>query len=238
MKTKNVVDIPAAALEWSLDEVPITPRLRNALQNHGWRNLSNLHGQTPKQLLKIKGCGVGSVADLKRFLTRLYSGEFDRFGTTSFKDAPGVVVQVMDGFCSNLSPRERDIFLTRMGGYREPMTLADIGDKYGITRERVRQVVNVRIEELRRHGGPPFSRLLRDMKDQCEAAVCPLTPELLAKWVGTKPISYRYSPGYYVRAIKEIMPEFPAWAEARGAGHPSDSQRKITTEVKRLLQGA
>ena len=49
--------------------------------------------------------------------------------------------KIVDLALSELSPRQREIIVRRYGLPSGPsMTLADIGDSYGVTRERVRQI--------------------------------------------------------------------------------------------------
>lgn len=55
--------------------------------------------------------------------------------TKSFREALGLLI-------ANFSPRSQEIIISRFGIEGEkPMTLEEIGKKYGITRERVRQVI-------------------------------------------------------------------------------------------------
>ena len=53
---------------------------------------------------------------------------------------------------SALSPRAREVLIGRygLGKNVEKMTLESIGDKYGITRERVRQIENAALANIRK----------------------------------------------------------------------------------------
>ncbi len=58
---------------------------------------------------------------------------------------------ILDKALLRLEPREKEILILRYGlGEQAPLTLVEIGDRVGITRERVRQIQNVAIEKLRR----------------------------------------------------------------------------------------
>jgi len=58
---------------------------------------------------------------------------------------------ILDKALLRLEPREKEILILRYGlGEQAPLTLEEIGDRVGITRERVRQIQNVAIEKLRR----------------------------------------------------------------------------------------
>jgi RNA polymerase primary sigma factor len=65
---------------------------------------------------------------------------------------------------ARLDRRERSILISRFGlDGRDPQTLDQVGDRIGLTRERVRQIQNVAIESLRKgftalDGGPPHGR--------------------------------------------------------------------------------
>ena len=50
-----------------------------------------------------------------------------------------------------LEPREKEIIILRYGLDNEgPLTLEEIGERIGITRERVRQIQNIAISKLRK----------------------------------------------------------------------------------------
>jgi RNA polymerase sigma factor len=53
---------------------------------------------------------------------------------------------------NDIKHRDRDIIIARFGlDGSNGKTLAEIGDKYGLTREAVRQIENRVLEKLRRH---------------------------------------------------------------------------------------
>lgn len=49
-----------------------------------------------------------------------------------------------------LSPREQTVLKLRMGYETYPMTLEEIGDKFGVTRERIRQIEAKALDKLKR----------------------------------------------------------------------------------------
>ena len=236
MKATDRIDIQSTARGWLLEQTPITTRLRKALHKHGYRLLGELHRKHFADIRKVCGCGVGSIDDFKRFLARMHAGEFDKLAAAKTTDALGRCISIIDQFCNDLSARNRDIVLSRLGGNKEPLRLAEIGRKYDLTRERVRQVVNMRISQLRRYGGPPFLQMGRAITQRCEEVVCPLTPELLPQWIDAEQ-SYRYTPRFYVRVLAVLVPECPAWPKERATGSPSERQALITKEVKQLIRG-
>lgn len=60
------------------------------------------------------------------------------------------LAQVFNGILDSLAEKERSVIIRRTGisGNRE--TLQEIGDTYGITRERVRQIEDVGIKKIGR----------------------------------------------------------------------------------------
>ena len=60
--------------------------------------------------------------------------------------------QVIKRILTSLNPRAKDIIVSRYGLGKEPkrMTLEGIGKKYGITRERVRQIENYALNQIRK----------------------------------------------------------------------------------------
>lgn len=54
-----------------------------------------------------------------------------------------------------LSERETDVIVSYFGLYgKQPMTLEEIGKKYGVTRERVRQIKEHAMQKLKEHSNP------------------------------------------------------------------------------------
>ena len=49
-----------------------------------------------------------------------------------------------------LSPREQTVLKLRMGYETYPMTLEEIGDEFGVTRERIRQIEKKALDKLKR----------------------------------------------------------------------------------------
>jgi RNA polymerase primary sigma factor len=68
--------------------------------------------------------------------------------------------QIIDAVLSTLSTKEADILRMRFGiGLDKAMTLEEVGQHYGVTRERIRQVENKAIRKLR---NPMRTRMLRE----------------------------------------------------------------------------
>jgi RNA polymerase primary sigma factor len=75
----------------------------------------------------------------------------------------GLLRERIDDLLDTLSPREARILRMRYGLYDgHSYTLKEIGDKFGLTRERIRQIEAEALSHLRH---PSRSRLLRDFVD-------------------------------------------------------------------------
>ncbi|MBI5442469.1 MAG: sigma-70 family RNA polymerase sigma factor [Deltaproteobacteria bacterium] len=60
-------------------------------------------------------------------------------------------MQLLNDWLGRLQPREQDILMLRYGLYDgAPMTLEDIGKRYNVTRERIRQIEVAALNKLRR----------------------------------------------------------------------------------------
>ena len=69
-------------------------------------------------------------------------------------------IEIVDSVLSTLSTKEADILRMRFGiNADKPMTLEEVGQHYGVTRERIRQVENKAIRKLR---NPIRANILRE----------------------------------------------------------------------------
>lgn len=80
----------------------------------------------------------------------------DEFDKVILKDAVAKVL-------SRLDDRSRDIIEARfgLGSYKHPQTLEEIGDRYELTRERIRQIEGKALEKLTKN--PVFRRLAGEL---------------------------------------------------------------------------
>lgn len=58
--------------------------------------------------------------------------------------------EIITAITQGLPDRQREVILGRfgLGSFKEPQTLASLGDKYGVTRERIRQIENAALKSL------------------------------------------------------------------------------------------
>jgi hypothetical protein len=159
----------------------------------------------------MRQCGKTTVEELLRLLERVAAGEFQPASKRFSPSDAGDMLRSADGILARLpEPRDREIFLLRLGMEdKRPPTLAKVGAKYKMTRERVRQIVEKTIPFIRTEGGPPFIAQLRGVASICRAAHSPLTSELLAQWLGPRSKGLRFPVPFYVHLLHELNPEIP-----------------------------
>jgi len=194
--------------------MPLSVRLGGVLQKMGFRNLGDLHGVLYDQVISMRNCGQRSIRELRALIERVQGGEFD------FSRVKGLGLDCLatqaDIAIDSIASRERNMLLLRLGGSgQKPMTLEEIGSKYNLTRERVRQVVDLLFDRIYKHGGPAVDTLLARLAEKCLSNVCPLTPELFKQWLGAKAAECRYPMTFYVRLFGELNADIPAWADGQ-----------------------
>jgi hypothetical protein len=208
------ISIPPKVSQWPLAQMPLSVRLAGVLQKMGFRQLGDLQDVRYDQILSMRNCGQRSIQELQALIQRVQVGEFD------FSKVKGLgldhLTREIDEAIANIPARERDMLLMRLGGRGEaPMTLEEIGAKFGLTRERVRQVVDLLYERIYKHGGPGVGVMLKRLVEKCLNSVCPLIPTLLSQWLGPKASACQHPPAFYVRLFGELDPDLPAWPEGQ-----------------------
>lgn len=205
--------IPPAYREWALEQMPLSVRLAGVLQKMGFRRLGDLNGVLYEQVLSMRNCGQRSIKELKSLVQRVQAGEFD------YSKVKGMgldfLVKQVDESVAQISPRERSMLLLRLGGNgQRPLTLEEIGVKYNLTRERVRQVVDLLYGRIYKHGGPAVDSMLKRLAERCLSITCPLNPKLFEMWLGNK-VTCKYPAAFYVRLFGELNAEIPAWPDGQ-----------------------
>jgi hypothetical protein len=200
----------------------------------GARSLGDLHGRSAFELLQYKACGWGTISEVQQLIERAVSGEFD-VGQIEQATAPAELLRLLEQGLAKLALRDREFVLARIGaqigGGRSPgadlfcLTYAEIGQRYGLTRARVHKVFAKTLDSLRKVWGPRVPRLLEVIKWRCLSAICPVTPQLLEKWVGSpaafssRPTTRDYLNGFrlsmeaHVRLIAALDKSIPCWPD-------------------------
>jgi hypothetical protein len=226
--------IPESICHLAFNELPITTRLANVVRSMGARSLGDLNGRSAFELLQYKACGWGTVSEVQQLIERAVSGEFD-VGQIEQATAAAELLRLLEQGLAKLPLRDRQFVLARIGaqigGGRSPgadlfcLTYAEIGQRYGLTRARVHKVFANTLDSLRKVWGPRVPRLLEVIKWRCLSAICPLTPQLLEKWVGSpagfssRPTTRDYLNGFrlpmeaHVRLIAALDKSIPCWPD-------------------------
>jgi hypothetical protein len=137
-------EIVRAAPPWLLDRVfstiDLTVRVANAFAYVDVKCVRDLLPYDVDGLLRIQNFGRKSVRDLHEALLRaLNEGPYDVEAKVKQAGSDKLVMEI-ERTLAFLDDRERDILKRRMGFGVQPETLHEIGESYGITRERIRQI--------------------------------------------------------------------------------------------------
>jgi hypothetical protein len=226
--------IPESICHLAFNELPITKRLGNVVRSIGARNLGDLNGRSDFELLQYKACGWRTISEIQQLIERALSGEFD-VARIEEATATAELLSLLEQALAKLPLRDRQFVLARIGAQTgtghspgadlPSLTYAEIGRRYGLTRARIHKVLVNTLDSLRRTWGPRVPRLLEVLKWRCLSAICPLTPQLLEKWIGSSAAfssrpatgdcfnSFRLSMEAHVHLIAALDKSIPCWPE-------------------------
>lgn len=120
--------------------MPVSVRSANALKARGIKNVADLGRLTMGEMLKLQNFGRTSAADLHAALKNaLDQGPIEQGWVEETVTQRNLLENVQQSLME-LDTRVRDILRCRMGFDGSPQTLAEIGDRLELTRERVRQI--------------------------------------------------------------------------------------------------
>lgn len=107
------------------------------------------------------------------------------------------VDKIINALMSDLSPRQKDILYSRYGTINaQPLTLAKIGGKYNVTRERVRQIESLSLKSVKaKFSKGNFNGLVNYLKNHLNnrGGLCneTLLCEELSKVIGGSSVAYK-----------------------------------------------
>ena len=252
--------IPESIRWLSFNELPLTTRLTNVVRSIGAQSLGDLNGRNAFELLQYKACGWGTISEIQHLIERAVSGEFD-VGQIEETTAAAELLNLLEQGLEKLPLRDTEFILARIGApigsARSPRTYpicptyAEIGRRYGLTRARVHKVFGKTLDSLRKIWGPRVPRLLEVVKWRCLLSICPLTPQLLEKWVdiagafssrqATRDCfnGFRLSMEAHVRLIAALDKNIPCWPEPKyRPPHFGDSVRQFDLILAHVVREA
>jgi len=227
--------IPESVCHLSFKELPITKRLANVVRSIGAGRLGDLNGRSAFELLQCKACGWRTISQIQQLIERAASGEFD-VRQIEETDAAAELLRLLEQGLAKLPLRDRELVRARIGGQirngRSPgadllyLSYAEIGRRHGLTRARVHKVFANTVDTLRKIWGPRIPRLLEIMKWRCLSTICPLTPQLLGRWIDLAATcsqqattrnnlrsNFRLSNEAHVRLIAALDKGIPCWLQ-------------------------
>lgn len=231
--TEDAITVPAELHHLNVADLPLSVRLEGVLQRKGVRCLGDVQGVSLDDLRRTKNCGRKTIAELQQVIERAAAGEFTEAENTRWN--PVELVQTLDALVSDLPDRNEAILSLRLGGRRDKVpTLEEVGGKYGLTRERIRQVIELSVERIRKRGGQRLRRCLEYVEEFCRDHVCPLTPALLEQWLGDSLTAARFNLAFYVRLLAKLKTTIPVWVAGSDSSSPSPAWR--SDEIESALE--
>jgi hypothetical protein len=252
--------IPESVCHLSFSELPITTRLANVVRAIGARSLGDLNGRSAFEMLQYKACGWGTISEIQQLIERAVSGEFD---VAQIEEATvaAELLSLLEQGLATLPFRDRQFVLARIGAQtwsgRGPgadllcLSYAEIGRRYRLTRARVHKVFGNSLNTLRKIRGPRVPRLLEVIKWRCLSMICPLTPQLLGKWLDSRAAfssrpkngdflkSVRLSMEARVRLIAALDKNIPCWPETNHKPECiDDSVAQFDLALTQIVRGA
>ena len=149
--------------------LPLPRRLKQTFQKHGWLSVGDLAKQTVDALARfLKSAEDRQIVHeaLVRYWERKTVSAKTSQQWVDHVSVPPLLHDDVDtllhDWLSGLPPRSREILALRYGRDGPPATLQSIGNRYGITRERVRQIAIKALEHL---NDPPARIRLRHLDE-------------------------------------------------------------------------
>lgn len=232
-----VVNVPDEAKDWLINQLPFSVRLRHMMQKLKCKVLGDLQGRAYKELSQLPNCGARTVFELRQFIGKIQRGEFGVESEYPGQTPAAFLVSKIDAYVASLAGRDRTILMDRVGAKGVPLTLLKVGQKFKMTRERIRQIIAIHVDGIVRFGGPPFSKHVETLTQELTQEVLPLTPELLRHLIGpqAKPA---YNLGFYIRLLGWISPKLAVWPTGQTpTAYRSPAQEKIISALISWFEG-
>ena len=232
------LSVPSNVSHFNPFEFPSSARLESLFRRKGITRLGDLDGVPLEELHNLGNCGVRTITELVHLLKRVAAGDYAVPEDCLAPASLAGLLRKLDETIADLTAREREILLLRTGGAKDgrAWTLRKVGDKFHLTRERVRQIMELILPYVRKAGGPGLVAQLRAIASACAQRVCPLTPQLLSQWLPAGKAPGRFPLPVYVHLLGELHPEIPAWpAGQEYRTDPRPAQQEVALRALRNI---
>ena len=238
MEFDSVLVVPESFRHLRLTQLPVSTRLRNVLRSMRIRTLGGVDGRLVGEFLRRKNCGRRSVLELEQLIQRAASGEFDDSNIEK-PDAPAALLNLIEASITKLPDRDRNFVLARVGaGRKRRATLEQLGQRYGMTRERVRVILEKLFGVIMRSYGPRIPQLLERVRQRCISNICPLTPELLHQWARQFRSRIELAPKAHVRIISSLDERIPCWPNGHEPLRIDENVRRLGVSLAGVVRKA
>jgi hypothetical protein len=229
----KVITVPTEARSWPVDLLPFSVRLRHVIEKLECRTLGDIHGLSYTALTEMPDCGVRTLQELCDFIARIEKGEFGASHRDLGKAPAAFLASTMDRYSEGLREQQKEIFLDRLGANGEPQTLLAVGKKFDMTRERVRQIMNVLAENAKRYGGPPFDLCLQEFSKELNEKVLPLTPALFEVMLKAGDYKPKHLSAFYIRILGWLSADVSMWPVGQTpAAYRQPNHEKVISHLK------
>lgn len=193
--------VARAAPPWLRDRefttMNVRVRIANVFNASNIRTVADLGEHSTADLLRMPNFGRTSVADLLGTLTAAMRGGPPDMGRREQAISDASLLQAVRRSLLAYGTRERDILNRRMGFDGPAETLSEIGESYGITRERVRQLEAKTLSRLLKDEvwGDLLARKLSALLRDREFPLPVLGVEAIDPWfsgIAAAPNAFRY----------------------------------------------
>lgn len=146
-------DLARAAPPWladrALNKIDLSVRVSHVFGAMGLSTVRDLAGLSVEELLRKPNFGRRSITDLVESLEGALN-EGPPYGPDVVNSDRLTLLTMIRQTFLGLEDRASDVLQRRMGLDRSAEILADIGDEYGVTRERIRQIEAKAVKRVRR----------------------------------------------------------------------------------------
>lgn len=237
-------DIPQAFKDFPLSSFSLSVRLTNVLDNLGFRQLGDLHEMSVAEFKATRHCGEKTVREIVSLIEKIREAEtvedftgLDVIITPAELTLPQFI-ELVDKFWAEQKPMTGEILVGRFGGESEKTkTLEELAVERGLSRERIRQIATLALDNLEKLLGDAGKKLFDQIYQACIEAICPLTPQLVLAWLGKDASDFRFPIPFYVRILAEFAPQIPILPEGSFLqGKPSEPRAyKIYRQTRMIL---